>query len=141
MRVGVHPELVESLQPGQEVVLNDSMSIVMARTHDTSGEVVTVKEVLAGGQRALVVGRGDEERVAELAEDLVGSGLHSGDLVMLDPRSRILLEVLPRPEVEDLVLEEIPEVSYDDVGGLDRQIEQIVDAVELPFLHLSLIHI
>ena len=138
MRVGVHPELVESLQPGQEVVLNDSMSIVMARTHDTSGEVVTVKEVLAGGQRALVVGRGDEERVAELAEDLVGSGLHSGDLVMLDPRSRILLEVLPRPEVEDLVLEEIPEVSYDDVGGLDRQIEQIVDAVELPFLHQDL---
>ena len=138
MRVGVHPELVGSLQPGQEVVLNDSMSIVMARTHDTSGEVVTVKEVLAGGQRALVVGRGDEERVAELADDLVGSGLHSGDLVMLDPRSRILLEVLPRPEVEDLVLEEIPEVSYDDVGGLDRQIEQIVDAVELPFLHQDL---
>ena len=138
MRVGVHPELAESLQPGQEVVLNDSMSIVMTRTHDTSGEVVTVKEVLAGGQRALVVGRGDEERVAELADELVGSGLHSGDLVMLDPRSRILLEVLPRPEVEDLVLEEIPEVSYDDVGGLDRQIEQIVDAVELPFLHQDL---
>ena len=138
MRVGVHPELVESLQPGQEVVLNDSMSIVLARTHDTTGEVVTVKEVLAGGQRALVVGRGDEERVAELADDLVGSGLHSGDSVMLDPRSRILLEILPRPEVEDLVLEEIPDVSYDDVGGLDRQIEQIVDAVELPFLHQDL---
>ncbi|MEE3352943.1 MAG: proteasome ATPase, partial [Actinomycetota bacterium] len=138
MRVGVHPELVEGLQPGQEVVLNDSMSIVLARTHDTTGEVVTVKEVLAGGQRALVVGRGDEERVAELADDLVGSGLHSGDSVMLDPRSRILLEVLPRPEVEDLVLEEIPDVSYEDVGGLDRQIEQIVDAVELPFLHQGL---
>jgi len=138
MRVGVHPELVEGLQPGQEVVLNDSMSIVLARTHDTTGEVVTVKEVLAGGQRALVVGRGDEERVAELADDLVGSGLHSGDSVMLDPRSRILLEVLPRPEVEDLVLEEIPDVSYEDVGGLDRQIEQIVDAVELPFLHQDL---
>ncbi|SVC69669.1 uncharacterized protein METZ01_LOCUS322523, partial [marine metagenome] len=138
MRVGVHPELVEGLQPGQEVVLNDSMSIVLARTHDTTGEVVTVKEVLAGGQRALVVGRGDEERVAELADDLVGSGLHGGDSVMLDPRSQILLEVLPRPEVEDLVLEEIPDVSYDDVGGLDRQIEQIVDAVELPFLHQDL---
>ena len=138
MRVGVHPEQVVGLQPGQEVVLNDSMSIVLARTHDTSGEVVTVKEVLPGGQRALVVGRGDEERVAELADGLVGSGLHSGDSVMLDPRSRILLEVLPRPEVEDLVLEEIPDVSYDDVGGLDRQIEQIVDAVELPFLHQDL---
>ncbi len=138
IRVGTHPELLESLQPGQEVVLNDSMSIVMARTHDTSGEVVTIKEVLAGGRRALVVGRGDEERVAELADELVGSGLHSGDSVMLDPRSRLLLEILPRPEVEDLVLEEIPEVSYDDVGGLDRQIEQIVDAVELPFLHQDL---
>jgi len=138
MRVGVHPELTEGLQPGQEVVLNDSMSIVMARTHDNSGEVVTVKEVLAGGRRALVVGRGDEERVVELADDLVGGGLRSGDSVMLDPRSGILLEILPRPEVQDLVLEEIPDVSYEDVGGLDRQIEQIVDAVELPFLHQDL---
>ena len=138
MRVGVHPELTDGLQPGQEVVLNDSMSIVMVRTHDTTGEVVTVKEVLAGGRRALVVGRGDEERVAELADDLVGSGLHSGDSVMLDPRSGILLETLPRPGVEDLVLEEVPDVCYEDVGGLDRQIEQIVDAVELPFLHQDL---
>ena len=138
MRVGIHPELVDGLHPGQEVVLNDSMSIVMARTHDSTGEVVTVKEVLAGGQRAVVVGRGDEERVAELADELVGSGLHSGDSVMLDPRSGLLLEVLPKPEVEDLVLEEIPDVCYEDVGGLDRQIEQIVDAVELPFLHQDL---
>ena len=138
MRVGIHPELVDGLHPGQEVVLNDSMSIVMARTHDSTGEVVTVKEVLAGGQRAVVVGRGDEERVAELADELVGSGLHSGDSVMLDPRSGLLLEVLPKPGVEDLVLEEVPDVCYEDVGGLDRQIEQIVDAVELPFLHQDL---
>ena len=138
MRVGVHPELSEGLQPGLEVVLNDSMSIVMARTHDTTGEVVTVKEVLVGGRRAVVVGRGDDERVADLARDLVGSGLRSGDSVMLDPRSGLLLEILPKPEVEDLVLEEIPDVCYEDVGGLDRQIEQIVDAVELPFLHQDL---
>ena len=138
MRVGIHPELVDGLHPGQEVVLNDSMSIVMARTHDSTGEVVTVKEVMAGGQRAVVVGRGDEERVAELADELLGSGLRSGDSVMMDPRSGLLLETLPRPEVEDLVLEEVPDVSYEDVGGLDRQIEQIVDAVELPFLHQDL---
>ena len=138
MRVGIHPELVDGLHPGQEVVLNDSMSIVMARTHDSTGEVVTVKEVMAGGQRAVVVGRGDEERVAELADELLGSGLRSGDSVMLDQRSGLLLEVLPRPEVEDLVLEEVPDVCYEDVGGLDRQIEQIVDAVELPFLHQDL---
>jgi proteasome-associated ATPase len=138
MRVGVHPELSEGLEPGLEVVLNDSMSIVMARTHDTTGEVVTVKEVLVGGRRAVVVGRGDDERVADLARDLVGSGLRSGDSVMLDPRSGLLLEILPKPEVEDLVLEEIPDVCYEDVGGLDRQIEQIVDAVELPFLHQDL---
>ena len=138
MRVGVQPELSEVLEPGLEVVLNDSMSIVMARTHDTTGEVVTVKEVLVGGRRAVVVGRGDDERVADLARDLVGSGLRSGDSVMLDPRSGLLLEILPKPEVEDLVLEEIPDVCYEDVGGLDRQIEQIVDAVELPFLHQDL---
>ena len=138
MRVGVLPDLADGIDAGQEVVLNDSMSVVMARRHDQTGEVVTVKELLAGGKRALVVGRGDEERVVELATELVGTGLHSGDSVMVDPRSGLLLELLPRPEVEDLVLEEVPDVSYEDVGGLDAQIEQIVDAVELPFLHQDL---
>ena len=138
MRVGVHPDLADDLTPGQEVVLNDAMSIVLARSHETTGEVVTVREVMAGGLRAVVVGRADEEKVVELGADLVGVGLHSGDSAMLDPRSGLLLERLPRPGVEDLVLEEVPDITYEDVGGLDRQIEQIVDAVELPFLHQDL---
>ncbi|MED5233408.1 MAG: proteasome ATPase, partial [Actinomycetota bacterium] len=138
MRVAVHQEAAEGLCPGQEVVLNEAMSVVMARRHEATGEVVTIKEVMAGGRRAVIVGRGDEERVVELAADLVGIGMHSGDSAMLDPKAGLLLERLPRPEVQDLVLEEIPDVTYEDVGGLDRQIELIVDAVELPFLHQDL---
>src|SRR5690606_17268395 len=86
----------------------------------------------------LTVGRADEERVVELAGSLDGASLRSGDTALLDPRSGLLLEKLPRPEVESLVLEEVPDVSYEDVGGLDEQIEQIADAVELPFLHQDL---
>ncbi len=138
MRVAVHQEAAEGLHPGQEVVLNEAMSVVMARRHEATGEVVTIKEIMAGGRRAVIVGRGDEERVVELAADLVGIGLHSGDIAMLDPKAGLLLERLPRPEVQDLVLEEIPDVTYEDVGGLDHQIELIVDAVELPFLHQDL---
>ena len=138
MRVAVHQEAAEGLCPGQEVVLNEAMRVVMARRHEATGEVVTIKEVMAGGRRAVIVGRGDEERGVELAADLVGIGMHSGDSAMLDPKAGLLLERLPRPEVQDLVLEEIPDVTYEDVGGLDRQIELIVDAVELPFLHQDL---
>jgi len=138
MRVAVHQEVAEGLCPGQEVVLNEAMSVVMARRHEATGEVVTIKESMAGGRRAVIVGRGDEERVVELAADLVGIGMHSGDSAMLDPKAGLLLERLPRPEVQDLVLEEIPDVTYEDVGGLDRQIELIVDAVELPFHHQDL---
>ena len=90
------------------------------------------------GVRALVVGRADEERVCELADALRGVRLRSGDTMRLDPRSNLLLEKLPRPEVEDLLLEEVPDISYADIGGLDDQIEQIADAVELPFLHQEL---
>jgi len=100
--------------------------------------VVTVKEVLPGGQRAVVVGRADEERVADLGDDLLRDGIRSGDTALLDPRSGLLLERLPRPEVEALVLEEVPDVTYADVGGLDQQIEMIIDAVELPFVHQQL---
>ena len=138
MRVSIHPNLIDDLEVGQEVVLNESLSIVDARAPEQVGEVVTVKEVLSGGRRAVVVGRADEERVADLSDDLLRDGIRSGDAALLDPRSGLLLERLPRPEVEALVLEEIPDVTYADVGGLDQQIEMIIDAVELPFIHHQL---
>ena len=139
MRVSLHPELDPSeLRKGQEVVLNESLNVVMARSSDLSGEVVTLKELLEDGRRGIVVARADEERVVELADDLVGQKLRAGDSLLMDARSNLLLEKLPRPEVEDLVLEEVPDISYEDVGGLDPQIEQITDAVELPFLYRDL---
>ena len=138
MRVSIHPELVDDLKIGQEVLLNESLSIIRARAPEQVGEVVTVKEVLADGRRAVVVGRADEERVADLGEALLREGVRSGDAALFDPRSGVLLERLPRPEVEALVLEEIPDVTYEDVGGLDQQIEMIMDAVELPFVHQEL---
>lgn len=139
MRVSVHPDLNDTeLQRGAEVVLNESLNVVLSRSPELSGEVVTLKEVLDGGHRALIVGRADEERVVELADHLFGQKLRAGDTVLMDSRSGLLLEKLPRPEVEELVLEEVPDISYDDVGGLDSQIEQITDAVELPFVHHDL---
>ncbi|MCU0274082.1 MAG: proteasome ATPase [Acidimicrobiales bacterium] len=138
MRVAVHPDLDGTLEVGMEVALNESFNVVLARTPERAGEVVTVKELLEDGERALVVGRADEERVCELGASLRDVRLRSGDTVLLDTRSNLLLEILPRPEVEDLVLEEVPDVSYEDVGGLDGQIEQIMDAVELPFVHQAL---
>ncbi|MET1048370.1 MAG: proteasome ATPase [Acidimicrobiales bacterium] len=138
MRVSVHPELsAEDLVRGCEVVLNESLNVVLTRSGEVTGEVVIIKEVM-DGRRALIVGRADEERVVDLADALVGQRLRSGDHALMDTRSGLLLERLPRPEVEELVLEEVPDVAYDDVGGLDDQIEQITDAVELPFVHHEL---
>src|SRR5882757_7100911 len=139
MRVALHPELdVEELQRGQEVVLNESLNVVLARGHDIAGEVVTLKELLENGRRALVVGRADEERVCELASGLLGERLRAGDHLLMETRSGVLVERLPRPEVEELILEEVPDITYSDVGGLDEQIDQIQDAVELPYLYADL---
>ncbi len=139
MRVALSPEVdLDSLERGQEVVLNESLNVVLARGNEVSGEVVTIKDILEDGTRALIVGRADEERVCELADVLIGEKLRAGDHLLMDPRSGLLLEKLPRPEVEELVLEEVPDISYADVGGLDEQIEQIADAVELPFVHHEL---
>jgi len=139
MRVALHPAAEElELVRGAEVVLNESLNVVMARAPELSGEVVVLKEVLADRRRALVVGRADEERVAEISESLVDVRLRAGDTLLADPRTGLLLERLPRPEVEELVLEEVPDIAYTDVGGLDSQIEKIKDAVELPFLHQDL---
>jgi proteasome-associated ATPase len=139
MRVAVHPELdLDSIQRGHEVVLNESLSVVLARGPDPAGEVVLIKELLADGHRALVVGRADEERVCEMSDALLEERLRAGDHVLMETRSGLLVERLPRPEVEELILEEVPDVTYADVGGLDDQIDQIKDAVELPYLYADL---
>jgi proteasome-associated ATPase len=139
IRVTAHTDVdVEHLQLGAEVMLNDALNIVLQRGIDIGGEVVSLKEVLEDGIRAIVVVRGDDERVCELATGIRGMHLRSGDLLRLDSRSNLLLEKLDQPEVEHLLLQEIPNVSYTDIGGLDSQIEQIADAVELPFLHADL---
>ncbi|MGA0863665.1 MAG: proteasome ATPase [Ilumatobacteraceae bacterium] len=139
MRVRVSPELAaETLERGAEVLLNDSFNVILVRRSDRTGDVVTLVNVLEDGVRAIVATRSDENRVAELGDALRGSILRPGDTLRLDPRANILLERLPRPEVDDLLLEEVPDVEYADIGGLDGQIEQIADAVELPFLHHDL---
>ena len=136
MRVNVHPEIdLENLERGAEVVLNESFNVVKVRVPESIGEVVHLKEVLEDGIRAVVTGRGDDERVCELADSMRGTLLRSGDLLRMDPKSNLLLERLTQPEIEHLLLEEVPDISYADIGGLDNQIEQIADAVELPFLY------
>jgi proteasome-associated ATPase len=139
MRVALHPDIDPGvLRKGNEVVLNESLNVVLVRDGDLAGEVVTLKDVLEDGTRAIVYGRADEERVVELASELIGVKLRPGDTVLMDHRSQLLIERLPRPEVEELVLEEVPDITYADVGGLDVQIEAITDAVELPYLHRRL---
>ncbi len=137
VRVAISPEIDEPPAPGQEVVLNDSLNIVLVRGSEPTGETASVRDLL-GFDRAMVTGRADEEKVVEISEALQGDVLKPGDLVRLDPRASMIVEKLPRPGVEELVLEEVPDVSYDDIGGLDEQIEQITDAIELPFLHADL---
>ena len=139
MRVSLHPDIDPSaLARGNEVVLNESLNVILAREGEGQGEVVVVKELLEGGTRALVYGRADEERVAELSDALIGVKLRAGDTVLMESRTGLLIEKLERPEVEELVLEEVPDVTYADVGGLDDQIEAITDAVELPYLYREL---
>jgi len=138
LRVNVHPQIdPKSLQPAQEVMLNEALNIVEACSYEVQGEVVSLKEML-GPDRALVIGNADEERVVQIGEPLRNRTLRAGDALLLDTRSGFVLEHLPKPEVEELVLEEVPDVSYQDIGGLSGQIEQIRDAVELPFLHADL---
>jgi proteasome-associated ATPase len=140
MRVNVDPEIdVTKFRRGAEVILNEALNVVEVLDEDKQGEVVTVKENL-GDHRAIVIGRGDEEMVVTLAQTLEGQLIRVGDSLLLDPRSGQALEKLPKQEIEELVLEEIPDISYEDIGGLKGQIEAIRDAVELPFLYAELFH-
>jgi proteasome-associated ATPase len=138
MRVMPAPDLdADKLRSGAQVILNDALNVVEVLDPDGAGQVVKVKDRL-GPDRAVVLSRGDEEHVAYLAGSLLGAMVRAGDPVLYDPRSGVATELLPREEVEELVLEEIPDITYEDIGGLEGQIEAIRDAVELPFLYAEL---
>jgi proteasome-associated ATPase len=156
MRLTCSPNIdIASLRKGQTVRLNEALTVVEAGVYESVGEISTLREILADGHRALVVGHADEERIVWLAEPLVAEDLpdghpdalnddtrprrlRPGDSLLVDTKAGYAFERIPKAEVEDLVLEEVPDVTYDDIGGLGRQIEQIRDAVELPFLHKEL---
>ncbi len=139
LRVAVSPGVeLDDLVRGQEVMLNEAMNVVAAFDFESVGEVVTLKEVLADGERALVVGHTDEEKVVRLAEPLRLEHLRIGESLLLEPRSNYVYERVPKSEVEELVLEEVPDIDYTLIGGLAAQIEMIRDAVELPYLHPEL---
>ena len=139
LRVTVSPAIeISELRSGQEVMLNEALNVVQALQFERQGDVVLLKEMLEGGDRALVIGHTDEERVVMLAESLLEQPIRAGDSLLVESRSGWAYERIPKSEVEELVLEEVPDIGYDDIGGLGNQIEQIRDAVELPFLHKEL---
>jgi proteasome-associated ATPase len=139
LRVNVSPSVdLDELQRGQEVMLNEALNVVAALEFEKVGEVVMLKEVMADGDRVLVIANADEERVVRIAEPLRRFKIRAGDSLLLDTRSGYVYEKVPKSEVEELVLEEVPDIDYDDIGGLFGQIETIRDAVELPYLHPEL---
>ncbi|UOE21585.1 proteasome ATPase [Thermobifida halotolerans] len=141
MRVNVSPSVdIDDLRAGQEVMLNEAFNIIEAASYETVGEVVMLKEILEDGDRVLVISNHDEERIVRVAEPLRDEPLRAGDSLLLEPRSGYVYERIPKSEVEELILEEVPDISYTDIGGLAGQIELIRDAVELPYLYKELFY-
>ena len=139
MRVTISPEIdKKQLSSGREVILNESLNIISIHGFEIAGEIVKLKSLLDDNSRAVVIGRADEERVVRIADSLSAVNIKAGDSLLLDSKSGFVYEKIPKSEVEELVLEEVPDVNYEDIGGLGAQIEQIRDAVELPFLHKDL---
>jgi proteasome-associated ATPase len=138
LEVSVAPELeVDGLAPGQEVRLNEAMNIVAIGGFENRGELVTIAEVLQDG-RVLVVGTTDDERVVVLAEPLRDLKLKAGESLLVDTRANTAVERIQKAETEQLTLEQVPDVAYEQIGGLGDQVEAIRDAVELPYLHADL---
>jgi proteasome-associated ATPase len=138
LEVNVAPEVaVDDLHLGQEVRLNESMNVIASAGFEDRGEIMTISELLDEG-RLLVLGHTDDERIVHLSGPLRELPLKAGDSVLVDVRSNTAVERVPKAEVEQLVLEQVPDITYEQIGGLKDQVEAIRDAVELPYLHADL---
>ncbi|MFK5690116.1 proteasome ATPase [Ornithinimicrobium sp. LYQ92] len=138
IRTTISSELdTAQLRPGREVLLNEAQAVVAVAGYERGGDVVTCKELLPDGRLTVLV-RGEDERVVRRAGPVQDAPVRVGDALLLDSRSGLVVERIERPEVTELMLEEVPDIGYADIGGLTGQIEQIRDAVELPFLHADL---
>lgn len=126
-----------SLSAGQRVKLNEHLVLIAAGPCDDLGQVVQVKETM-DADRVLVAVRDDDEQVLRRSAALLRTHLRPGDAVLADVRAGLIYCRVVRPEVEELLLGEVPEVDYADIGGLAGQVELIRDAVEMPFLHPEL---
>ena len=138
LRVNLHPSIPkESLQRGQEVILNEGLNVIEARGYDPQGEIAHLKQLLENG-RAIISLHMDDERVVEISDNLNPETLSVGDHLLFEPRSGYVIEKLPKTDMEELVIEEVPDITYDQIGGLGKELEQVKDAVELPFLYPEL---
>lgn len=139
MKVNLVPGIdPKELKKGQELVLNEALNVIEVREFEIQGEIVRLKDLMEDRKRAMISLRADEERVAELADPLLHEKLSVGDHLLFDPRSGYILEKLPKSEIEEVVLEEVPDITYENIGGLDNQIETIKDSIELPFIYPEL---
>ncbi len=135
MRVNVHPNLdAFQLEAGQMVVLNEAFNVVEPAGYTQRGEIASVVDSISEN-RVLVLGHTDDERVVTLAEPLRREKIKVGDHLLIDPRTQYAFEKMPKSSVEEVVLEQVPDVTYEDIGGLEDQIEVLRDSVVLPFLH------
>jgi proteasome-associated ATPase len=137
MRVNVHPTIQASeLMEGQLVVLNEAFNVIDVCGFDPRGEVARVSDILEDG-RVIVLGHTDDERVITLAQPMRRAKLKVGDNLLLNPKTGYAVEKMPKSTVDEVVLEEVPDVTYEDIGGLGDQIEVLRDSIELPYLHAA----
>jgi len=135
MRVNIHPNVDTShFEDGQLVVLNEAFNVVEGAGFTSRGEITSVVDLLGDG-RAIVLGHTDEERVVTLSEPLRRERIKVGDHILVDPRTQYAFEKMPKSAVEEVALEEVPDVTYEQIGGLGEQVAILRDAIELPYLH------
>jgi len=145
MLLHVHPGVDDTeLQVGRRVAVNDQMLVVATLPEPGTGEAVTLEERLDDARVLVTTGAGGT-RILTLSSALgriagTGEGLKPGDTLAADLRADVATALIERTSVEQLVVAETPDVSWADIGGLGPQIEQIRDALELPFTHPELFH-
>jgi len=127
----------EDLKIGTQILVNEAYAVIKTLGYDRNGPILKLTEAMTDGRLRFEQEMSRQSLILRRSSDLIGTELKPGDELRIDPTQRVALEKLADRQATKHVLDEVPNVTWDQIGGQAEAIAAIRKAIEYPLLHAT----